>query len=406
MSEGTTNSENQDQKEPGGDSAPLSKDVTMPLSAVPERPLPSGGLISRPKITLTRPGVTKIAPTSPATKAPSPAKSQTSRIPVDQAKRTSETTVAVPAIPAGGEASLHQTMRIEALPDGIHAPEVVSGGLEALGKTRTIPPPPAASNQTMRIEAVPEEKSAVIPPAAMNQTMRITPSASGEQAEGGNRKADGKDASSTTQSIALDAILKPEFHPETKKEKTSRISLDAAMPSQDVLKRRTGKISIPVPPPKIPPMTGPDSTLKIKKPALGSQPAKPTTGPIIAPIGTPSGAPADGDSGKTKKLGTTSTLKLDLPSELKSSMQPKIMAIKRSESSGGLKVKKQATTPDASSDEPSISLLNSLDEETETEEIPVVYAVVALLTVLLSMVVLYVLMGQTFAPDLPFAGRL
>lgn len=184
---------------------------------------------------------------------------------------------------------------------------------------------------------------------------------------------------------------------EKKKVETARVDLPpdsfrkaaATAEEEDVFKRRTMPVGVPTPPPAT--ATRP-KTIQVKKPA-----ARPGE-TIIVPT-----APTAETVSEAKK---SETARIDLPPDAgdRPTTRPKTIRIKRPD---GTTARKALTISRPSEDEASALASASSAVEADGEEGPgTVFSVLALVAVLVACVVVYILAAQTFAPDLPFPGRI
>jgi hypothetical protein len=202
-----------------------------------------------------------------------------------------------------------------------------------------------------------------------------------------------------------------------RKAETTRIDLAAAAPkpapridltqevgiSDDLFKRNTMAVGVSSPPQQpIPPMTRP-KTIQVKRP--GSKPAEEQI--------TTTGASAESVS-EAKK---SETARIDLPPEGsdRPTTRPKTIRIKRPDGTSGRKPLMIARPADEMASGTAASPVSPVMEEGfavseagggEEEGAGTVFSILALVALLVTCVVVYVLAAQTIALDLPFPGRI
>lgn len=271
--------------------------------------------------------------------------------------------------------------------------------------------PTAKKTETTRIDLA----QAQPPPAAKGETQQVLP----EAAEAGKRstvrvdvplaaKAETQRVKAETKRVDASTISKQTTvrveGDEKRKTETTRISLPAdsfrkaapkidvgevaAGESEDVFKRRTIPVGIPTPPPAA---AAKPKTIQVKKPAM--RPGEPSL------AATP---PAEETVSEAKK---SETARIDLPPDVgeRPATRPKTIRIKRPD---GTTARKALTIARPSEEEAPVALGAAVGAEAGEEEPGTVYSVLALVALLVTCVLLYVLAAQSFAPDLPFPGRL
>ncbi|MBW7908440.1 MAG: hypothetical protein H3C50_05900 [Kiritimatiellae bacterium] len=152
--------------------------------------------------------------------------------------------------------------------------------------------------------------------------------------------------------------------------------------AEEVFKRSTIPVGIPTPPPTKP------KTIAVKRP-LGTQPAKPAT--VVV-------SPAEKAVAEAKK---SETARIDLPSgtgEDRPATRPKTIRIKRPD---GTSARKALTISRPDEDAAPIRSFDGEEEEAGSA-----FSIIALVAVLVTCVLLYVLAAQSIAPNLPWPGRL
>lgn len=243
-------------------------------------------------------------------------------------------------------------------------------------------PPAATVGDTQPVQADPAtvKRSTIrieVPPAVKADTQKV------------------KTETKRVESPSLHSTMRVEVA-EPRKTETTRIDIPAeafqkapgAAPrspahegAEDVFKRTTIPVGIPTPAPA--PAARP-KTISVKKPV-----------PEAAPTATEKAV------SEAKK---SETARIDLPADSgdRPATRPKTIRIKRPD---GTSARKPLTIsrPDAESAPERAVPLGTLGEE---EPAGSVFSVLALVALLLSCVLLYVLAAQTFAPDLPWPGRI
>lgn len=250
------------------------------------------------------------------------------------------------------------------------------------------PPPAVASvgdTQPVQAEATPTAS----PDAQKRATIRIDIPAVA--------KAETQKVKTETQKLStkpLNETMRVEVA-EPRKAETTRISIPpeafqkqpgstprAVRPdvAEDIFKRSTVPVGIPTPPPT--PVAKP-KTIAVKRPV------EPPT--VVAP-----------DQRAVAEAKKSETARIDLPAGTgeRPATRPKTIRIKRPD---GITARKPLTIarPDAE------AVVSSADTASTVEQsVGTAFSVVALLAVLVGFVLIYVLAAQTFAPDLPFFGRI
>ena len=230
------------------------------------------------------------------------------------------------------------------------------------------------------------------------------------------------------------------------KKSTSRITMDEQvrksesirieLPPDESAKRRTAKIdtaeikiapapapaaapAIPTAPPTVPPtikstpipQRGPRTVQlrPVPPPTVSAAPAHPPAHPVAHPPATGAFAPAAPTSTEAKK---SETARIDLPPDigqesLASTARPKTIRIKRPDGTSARKALTIARPSDEARPAEAEIMAASVVEAPEAEEGPGAgFAIAALAAVLVTAVLIYVLLGQTFMPTIPFAGRI
>ena len=240
-----------------------------------------------------------------------------------------------------------------------------------LDLSQAIPPPAAAQPASEPADTESDLQETIIPAAAKQSTQRII--------------VDDDDTSSPG-----DSGLKTVAQVQAAKQQTSRIDLPSSVEEkdEDVLKRRTAPLSLGAQPSAMPP-----TTIK-KKPE-----APPTT--QIRPRPT-----VEADTAPQSR-----TVQLDLPPDTSApkSGAPKTIRIKRPDGTSSRKpltiARAGSATGTAAEAEPTLAATSAAFLE-EDEGPGATFAVLTILSVLVTVAVIYALLGQTYALDLPFWGRL
>ncbi len=161
--------------------------------------------------------------------------------------------------------------------------------------------------------------------------------------------------------------------------------------ADDVFKRTTIPVGIPTPPPAE---------------AIG---AKPKTISIKRPVAAPPATPVDAAAVQTDKAVSeakkSETARIDLPADSgeRPATRPKTIRIKRPDGTTARK----ALTISRPDNEPSTRTGSAdLGEVGGEQPVGVTFSILALVAVLVACTVLYVFAAQTFAPDLPFPGKI
>jgi hypothetical protein len=259
-------------------------------------------------------------------------------------------------------------------------------------------PPTASKSETTRIDisAAKPPTGKVVPKA---ETTRVDVSATrpvAPETPPAAKPPPPAEAKRATMRIDISEPLGPKkdttrmvVPPEAAKSQTSKIDISqAAEPSQeDLLKRATIPVGIPSAPPSSP-ITRP-KTIQIKRPT-------PVHGEtiLVAPATTAKVA---------EEAKKSETARIDLPAEAddRPATRPKTIRIKRPD---GTTARKPLTIARPT---PEQEVAPAAVEIAVGEAMPgTLYSVVALLAVLVTLTLLYVLAAQTVAPDLPFWGRI
>jgi cobalamin biosynthesis Mg chelatase CobN len=250
--------------------------------------------------------------------------------------------------------------------------------IASIGDTQPVMPDVAdvAKKSTVRVDAPPVVKAET--QRVKSETKVFDPAAISKQTTMRVEVEEKRKVETTRISLPPDSFQKP----------GARADADAAE-SEDVFKRRTIPVGVPTPAPG--PATRP-KTIQVKKPV-----GRPADSINTAP------APAAEAVSEAKK---SETARIDLPPDAgdRPTTRPKTIRIKRPD---GTTARKALTISRPSEDEASALASASSAVEADGEEGPgTVFSVLALVAVLVACVVVYILAAQTFAPDLPFPGRI
>lgn len=197
------------------------------------------------------------------------------------------------------------------------------------------------------------------------------------------------------------------------KRQTGRIQVPAAAEPPDVFKKRTAQLSGPAPVVPMAPTIGPapTGTDSIARPKTIQVRRAPRTAPPDAPT-SPTIVPAT-VAEQTAQARKSETARLDLPKDIPADdrpvTRPKTIRIKRPD--GTTARKPLAIARPEAGDEEASSVPERLrgpaaEIELGEEEPGGIWAVLALVALLVVGTVIYVLLAQTFAPNLPFPGKI
>lgn len=155
--------------------------------------------------------------------------------------------------------------------------------------------------------------------------------------------------------------------------------------SEDVFKRKTIPVGIPTPPPAA---AAKPKTIQVKRPGTGDS--------VITP------APAAEAVAEARK---SETARIDLPPDVgeRPTTRPKTIRIKRPDGTSARKALTISRPPESEAPAEAEVAMPTVGDE---EDAGSLFSVVALVAVLVTCVLLYVLAAQTIAPDLPFAGKI
>ncbi len=279
-------------------------------------------------------------------------------------------------------------MADEQIPPGDNAPPKIKLNLAGSGlpPRDAVPPiqirPSDKKAETTRLDL----KQAVAPIASVGDTQPVT-------ADPAPVKRDTQKvapaAPNVTMRIEADDARKKETAridlPESAFQKTPGTPPRTVAPegAEEVFKRTTIPVGIPTPPPAKP------KTIAVKRPASGPTTVKP---PTIAV------SPAEKAVADAKK---SETARIDLPSgtgEDRPATRPKTIRIKRPD---GTSARKALTISRPDESLAPVGAIGGDEEETGGA-----FSIIALVAVLVTCVLIYVLAAQTIAPTLPWPGRL
>lgn len=245
--------------------------------------------------------------------------------------------------------------------------------IASVGDTQPVQPNLAIPNTaTVRVEkpaTPPKAETQKVGPAALNTTMRV------EVAE--QRKTE-----TTRINIPAEAF-----------QKTPGTAPRATAPTgaEEIFKRTTIPVGIPTPPPT---QAARPKTISVKRPVTVAADKAET---VISPSDK-----AVADARKSE------TARIDLPADVggeRPATRPKTIRIKRPDGTSARKALTIARPDSASADgeEPEVPMpvVGESDEEAGG-----LFSVLALVAVLVTCVVIYVLAAQSIAPNLPWPGRL
>lgn len=200
-----------------------------------------------------------------------------------------------------------------------------------------------------------------------------------------------------------------EVPPEVIKRQTGRIQIPSTSEPPDVFKKRTAQISVPPMVPTAPSASqvGSDSiarpkTIQVRRaprPSAAETPSKPVAVPPTV-------------AEQTAQARKSETARLDLPKDLPADdrpvTRPKTIRIKRPD---GTTARKALTIARPEEGEGAVSdvperFRGPAEIQRGVEEPGGVWAILALVALLVVGVLIYVLLAQTFAPDLQFPGKI
>jgi cobalamin biosynthesis Mg chelatase CobN len=251
--------------------------------------------------------------------------------------------------------------------------------IASIGDTQPVMPDVAdvAKKSTVRVDAPPVVKAET--QRVKSETKVFDPAAISKQTTMRVEVEEKRKVETTRISLPPDSFQKP----------GARADADAAE-SEDVFKRRTIPVGVPTPAPG--PATRP-KTIQVKKPV-----GRPADSINTAP------APAAEAVSEAKK---SETARIDLPPDAgdRPATRPKTIRIKRPD---GTTARKALTIARPSEEEaPALAAASASMEATDEADQPgVVFSILALVALVVACVLVYVLAAQTFAPNLPFPGRL
>ncbi len=282
-----------------------------------------------------------------------------------------------------------------------------------VGDTRQVaapPPPDEAMRTTMRVddaatstgETHKVQADGVGQDTAKRSTLRVdgTP-APGDtkrvksETQGGTMRVDGADRKSETAKLEVPVADKA-------KKITARVAIDAASSGEndDVFKKRTIPVSVPSmapppAPPKSPTVTMTRPKTMVMRP-VGQRPQPPKV--AVTPV----------ESAAVTEAKKSETARLDLPPDSpagddRPSTRPKTIRIKRPDGTSGRKPLMITRPDEAAAAAPAAAAEVAVVGEDEPHAL---FSVAALLAVLVTLGLIYLLVGQTVAPELPLPNPL
>ncbi|HMP88851.1 MAG TPA: hypothetical protein PJ991_01555 [Kiritimatiellia bacterium] len=179
------------------------------------------------------------------------------------------------------------------------------------------------------------------------------------------------------------------------KQQTSKIDLSSAASStDDVFKAKTIPVGVPTPPPVAPP--GRPKTIQMKRPA-----AAPGESIIVSPETT---------ANATEQARKSETARIDLSADNvdRPATRPKTIRIKRPDGTSGRKALAIARPSDEETPTPSEETVSPpiVDTADSDNEPGVFVGIISIAALVVAGILLYVLLAQTMAPNLPFPGRI
>lgn len=359
-----------------------------------------------PKIKLTPPGAKQGSSDQPP------------RIKIKPADKKSETAridLAAAQPPAPGQAEDFKQLTKEELADFYKKSTIrIDAGAPDVGDTRDVGGRPADPSEAMRTTMRVDE-----PSVATGDTHKVQGDVGGDTAKRSTLRVDSaagpgdtRKVKSETQTgtLRVDSAERRKSEtaklelptPERGKQSTARISIDAAAAgeSEDVFKKRTIPVSVPSlsPPPAAPrsptvSMARP-KTLQMR-PVQQRVPPKPAVTPV-----------APGAVTEAKK---SETARLDLPPETieeRPTTRPKTIRIKRPDGTTARKPLMISRPDEVAGAAPMADAGGVALSEDSSDQPGAVFAIAALLALLVTLGLIYVLLAQSVAPTLPMPGRL
>lgn len=258
------------------------------------------------------------------------------------------------------------------------------------------PPPPSEKGETQPVRPdvgdLPKRATVRVDvPSAVKadtqrvkaETKRVDPSAISKATTMRVEVEERKKVETTRLDLASEAARKP----------APKVDLRDLGETDDVFKRKTIPVGIPTPPP---PAAAKPKTIQVKRP-VAPPAAKPGEN-IITP------APAPEAVAEARK---SETARIDLPPDVgdRPTTRPKTIRIKRPD---GTTARKALTIarPGEGEEPAAVAAATELPTVGAEEEAGTAFSILALVAVLVTCVLLYVLAAQTIAPGLPFAGKI
>lgn len=334
----------------------------------------------------------------PTDKLPTASQALPPKVKLDTAQiKTSTAPVVIPSAATKIESRKESTLRID---------------LPGSNITETAPPA-LARKQTSRIEVPPTVMAA--PGTAKKSTARIELPDTVVAAPAPGLKKDTKKVamSDTVIELPAPATIKKQTAPLIAKKQTARVDLAAtvvAMPAGQEAKKTTARIELgdaigigkPAAEPVAPGSRQIPRTVRIKQPEM-----PPTISlkkpPAPVPVGTPSPA------GEVRK---SETARIELPPETiveQPVTRRKTIRIKRPGAEGDevpaphpITVSREASESELP---PALSKAERSEAGDTADEPGIVFTLCAIAALLVFSVLVYVLFAQTFAPNLPFPGK-
>ena len=332
--------------------------------------------------------------------------------PADKKSETARIDLAAAQAPAPGQAEDFKELTKEELADFYKKSTIrIDANLPDVGDTRTVAP--AADSDAMRTTMRVDEMSAAsadthkvqADPMATDATKRSTMRVDAAAAPGDTRKV-------KSETMRVDGGLERKKSETAKlevpvsdraKQSTSRIAIDAATSgeNEDVFKKRTPPVAVPsLSPPPAPPRTPtvslPRPKTMVMRPAV-QRPVSAAPKVNVTPV-----APAAVTEAKKSE-----TARLDLPPETvedRPTTRPKTIRIKRPDGTTARKPL-MISRPDEAGAAP-VSVAGEMAVVETSDQPGAIFAIAALLAVLVTVGLIYLLVGQTVAPTLPIPGRL
>lgn len=275
-------------------------------------------------------------------------------------------------------------------------------------------PPPVARKQTSRIE-VPATIAAGTPGVAKKSTARIDLPDTVIATPGPKKDTKKVQLPDTVIELPAPPTVKKQTAPLTVKKQTARVDLAAtvvAQPNAQEAKKTTARIELgdaigigkPAPEPVAPGARTIPRTVRIKQPEM-----PPTVSLKKPPAPVPAGVPVP--AGEVRK---SETARIELPPETiveQPATRRKTIRIKRPGAEGD---EVPATRPpmvikreegETAGEQPPTLTGVRMPKTVEADEPGAIFTICAIAALLIVSVLIYVLAAQTFAPNLPFLGK-